>query len=262
MKLGTLLLLLVMGQGLSGQDKKILMLMSAADTLALDQGEKLRQTGVFLNEFYLAHKAMTQAGYTVVFASPGGRTPAIDRESLEGKYWKNALEVREEALAFIQNDSAFYHPISLEMALEGQGDYIGMIVPGGQGLMVDLLFDGNIPLLLKGFARQRKPTGLICHAPALLLTLPKEVHPYRGRKVNCVTPMEEFVIERFIMKGRPQNRKIAKGLKRMGLKYRRGLPKANFAVRDGNLVSSQNPFSSHAFNKLYLEALEDYLEQK
>lgn len=53
------------------------------------------------------------------------------------------------------------------------------------------------------------------------------------------------------MKGKPKNRKIAKNLKKLGLRYRSKLPKANYAVKDRNLVTSQNPFSGTAFNKLF-----------
>lgn len=245
----------------SAQNNKILFVMSAADTLQLNNGEKLRQTGVFLNEFYLAYKSVTEAGYTVDFATPNGIVATIDEESINDKYWKNNLEERNEALIFTKTDSIFNRPKTLEKAIENKSDYIGLIIPGGQGLMVDLKDDINIPILLKYFAKEHKPTGLICHAPSLILTIPKEENPYIGFKVNSVSPFEEFVIERFIMKGKPQNRKIAKRLKKLGLKYRRKLPKANYAVKDRNLVTSQNPFSGTAFNKLYLEALTEYLKE-
>ena len=64
------------------------------------------------------------------------------------------------------------------------------------------------------------------------------------------------------MKGKPKNRKIAKKLRKLGLKYKKKLPKANFAIRDRNLVTSQNPYSGNAFNKLYLEALDEYLKRQ
>ena len=75
----------------SAQNSKILFVMSAADTLELNQGEKLRQTEVFLNEFYLACKSVTEAGYTVDFATPNGIVLTIDEESINDKYWKNNL---------------------------------------------------------------------------------------------------------------------------------------------------------------------------
>ena len=246
----------------SAQSSKILFVMSAADTLELNQGEKLRQTGVFLNEFYLAYKSVSEAGYTVDFATPNGIVSTIDEESINDKYWKNSLEVKNEALKFTKTDSLFNNPKTLEKAIENKADYIGLIIPGGQGLMVDLQDDINIPILIKYFAKENKPTGLICHAPSLILTIPKEENPYIGFKVNSVSPFEEFVIERFIMKGKPENRKIAKKLKKLGLKYKSKLPKANYAVKDRNLVTSQNPFSATSFNKLYLAALTEYLEKE
>ncbi|WP_289045920.1 DJ-1/PfpI family protein [uncultured Olleya sp.] len=247
---------------LSAQNKKILFVLSAADTLKLNKGQKLRQTGVFLNEFYLAYKSVSENGYAVEFATPNGVVATIDEESINDKYWKKTLDIKNEAIAFIENDSLYNNPITLENAIKNQDSYIGIVIPGGQGLMIDLIDDKNIPILLKHFAEQNKPTGLICHAPSLILTIPEENNPYIGYKVNAVSPFEEFVIEKFIMKGKPKNRKIAKQLKKLGLKYRSGLPKANFAIKDKNLVTSQNPFSSSTFNTLYLEALTEYIGRK
>jgi len=258
MKMKILLTLVVAANMVQAQRNKVLFVMSAADTLELNNGGKLRQTGVFLNEFYLAYKSVTEAGYSVDFATPGGVVSTIDEESVDDKYWKDNLTIKNEALEFIKTDSVFNNPKTLEKAIEHKSDYIGLIIPGGQGLMVDLKADANIPILLKYFAKEKKPTGLICHAPSLILTIPKDENPYIGFNVNCVSPFEEFVIERFIMKGKPQTRKIAKKLKKLGLKYRHGLPKANFAVSDRNLITSQNPFSGEAFNKRYLASLAEY----
>jgi len=243
---------------ITSQNKKVLFVLSAADTLELNSGQKKRQTGVFLNEFYLAYKSVVAHGYRVEFATPNGLISTIDEESINDKYWKNQIEVKNEALSFVKKDSAYNNPITLEKAIENESDYIGLLIPGGQGLMMDLMYDAYIPILLKQFAKDNRPTGLICHAPSLLLTIPMDENPYIGYKVNSVSPIEEFVIEKFIMKGKPTNRKIAKQLKKLGLKYKSGLPKANFAVKDRNLVTSQNPFSSSSFNMLYLQALEEY----
>ncbi|OUS01107.1 hypothetical protein A9Q86_09550 [Flavobacteriales bacterium 33_180_T64] len=242
----------------SSQSKKILFVMSAEDTIQLNNGSKLRQTGVFLNEFYLAYKSVTDAGYKVEFATPNGIQSTIDYESKNDNYWKDKLEIKNEALVFIDTSTQFKNPISLDKAIKRKAQYSGLIIPGGQGLMVDLIYDKKIPILLKHFADEKKPTGLICHAPILITTIPKTENPYIGFKVNAVSPLEEFVIEKFIMKGKPKNRKIAKTLRRLGLKYKRRLPKANFAVKDRHLVTSQNPYSGDAFSILFLQALSEY----
>lgn len=240
------------------QKQTVLFVMSAEDTLQLNNGSKQRQTGVFLNEFYLAYKAISNAGFNVEFATPNGVKATIDNESKKDKYWKNNLEIKQDALMFIKKNASFKTPISLKQAVENKEQYLGLVIPGGQGLMVDLFYNKQIPILLKYFAEENKPIGLICHAPVLLTTIPKEENPYVGYKVNAVSPLEEFVIEKFIMKGKPKNRKIARKLKKIGLKYRRGLPKSNYAIRDKNLVTSQNPYSGKAFNKLFLEVLSEY----
>ena len=255
-------MLFLLTNAIYAQSNKILFVMSAADTIELNNGEKLRQTGVFLNEFYLAYKSVIDAGYTVDFATPNGIAATIDEESIDDKYWKKNLALKNEALNLIKTDSLFRNPKTLEEAIETNSDYIGLAIPGGLGLMVDLMTDKNIPVLLKYFAKENKPTGLICHAPSLILTIRKDENPYIGFKVNSVSTFEEFVIERFIMKGKPEKRKIAKKLKKLGLKYRSGLPRSDFAIRDRNLVTSQNPFSGSSFNKLFLEALTDYLSKE
>lgn len=229
--------------------------MSAADTLSLNDGKKLRQTGVFLNEFYIAYQAVTENGYEVDFATPDGVIATIDEESINDKYWKEQQRIKQEALSFVNENDSFNKPLSLEEAFTKKDQYIGMIIPGGQGLMVDLFYDQLIPEFLKYFHENQRAIGLICHAPSLLLTISKDENPFIGYEVNSVSPLEEFYIEKFIMKGKPKNRKIAKRLKKLGLKYKRKGPKANFAVVDRNLVTSQNPFSGDSFNKLYIELL-------
>ena len=243
------------------QKNTVLFVVSAADTLELNEGRKLRQTGVFLNEFYLAYKAVSEAGYNVKLASPDGVPATIDEESKKNSYWKKHLEIKNEALGFVAKSEAFNNPMTLEKAMENRDDFIGLVVPGGQGLMVDLFYDSNIPRILKTFGEEGKAVGLICHAPSLLLTLQQNENPFLGFKVNAVSPIEEIFIERMLMGGKPKNRKIGKRLKSAGMNYKSRRPKANFAIKDRNLVTSQNPFSGEAFNRFYLEALEEVGEK-
>lgn len=261
-QLSIALLLLFFVNASFAQNAKVLFVMSEADTLLLKKGKKKRQTGVFLNEFYMAYKAVVDNGYAVEFATPTGKKASIDQESLDDDYWEDYPDMKQEAIDFWEKNQAFSNPMPLEKALERQNEYMGLVIPGGQGLMVDLIYDPNIPVLLKGFAQEQKAIGLICHAPSLITTIPEAENPFIGYKVNSVTGFEEFYIEKFIMKGKPKNRKIARQLKRLGLKHEQGGPGKNYAVRDRNLVSSQNPYSGNEFNEFYLQALEDYLAKK
>lgn len=245
-------------QTIQAQGKKVLFVLSAEDTLLLKNGKKKRQTGVFLNEFYFAYHAIVADGYLVDFATPNGVKATIDKESLNDDYWTENPSLKQEAIEFWKNNVGFSKPLTLEKALSRAGEYIGLVIPGGQGLMVDLRQNPKTPLLLKAFAEQKKAIGLICHAPALIATIPAKENPFEGYTANSVTPFEEFYIEKFIMKGKPEHRKIARQLKKMGLNYVKGSPGKSFAVRDRNLVTSQNPYSGTEFNELFLPLLSEY----
>lgn len=240
------------------QSQKILFVLSSEDTLLLNKGKKERQTGVFLNEFFLAYKAIVSEGYVVDFATPNGVKATIDQESINDDYWKESPSLKQEATDFWSNNEQFSNPMTLEEAIQRSNEYVGIVIPGGQGLMVDLYYDPNVPKLLTSFAEKEKAIGLICHAPALIATIPEEKNPFVGYTVNSVTPLEEFYIETFIMKGKPKNRKIARQLKKLGLKYVKGGPGKGYAVRDRNLVTSQNPYSSTDFNQKFLALLSEY----
>ena len=238
--------------------RKVLFVMSAANELPLKKGKIYRETGVFLSEFYSAYKNISELGYTIDFATPGGIKASIDKESLKDTYWGDRDSLLPEAIDFVKENELFNNPRSLEYALENTGNYAGLVIPGGQGLMADLFYDEKVSMLLKEFASQGKPIGLVCHAPALILAIPKEENPFTGYKVNSVTGLEERFIETFVMKGKPVKRRIGKQLRKNGQIYRKGWPKANIALRDRMLITSQNPYSNEAFTRLYLDALKEY----
>jgi len=250
--------LLLCGISTFAQNKKVLFVMSTAKELKLTNGKTYSETGVFLSEFYLAYKDIGNLGYEIDIATPDGVASSIDKESLNPKYWSGRDSLIVEAQNFVAKNSKFIKPFALEKVLENPDQYSGIVIPGGQGLMVDLMYNKNVFDILKLFSKKGKAIGLICHAPALILSIPKEENPFIGYKVNSVTGLEEFFIEKFIMKGKPTNRKIGRQLKKQGLKYMKGSPAGNFAIRDKELITSQNPYSSQAFIVLYLAALNEY----
>lgn len=257
------ILFLVFGQ-VSAQShdintKKVLFVMSATSELPLNNGKIYDETGVFLSEFYLPYQALIKVGYAVDFATPDGKKPPIDQESLKKKYWKKNEHLLNEANTFVANDVNFAKPLMLEHLTDNElNAYSALIIPGGQGLMVDLMANEKIPSLLMHFHRHQKPIGLICHAPALLLTFDKQHNPFKGYQVNSVTGIEELFIEKVVMKGKPHIRKIGKQLSQNGMIYKKDRPAANFAIRDRMLISSQNPYSNEKFIELFLESLVDY----
>ncbi len=232
----------------------ILFVLSSAEEQALANG-RVRATGTFLGEFWEAYRAVTAGGFDVVLATPNARPPAIDPESLKPAYWREHPDWLAEAQQFASTQEAFHHPVGLTAALADESRFVGLIVPGGQGVMVDLLGDAALRELLLRFGATSRPVGLICHAPALLTKLGAG-SPFAGRAVTSVSGLEEFFIETFIMGGQARVRRIAQQLEVGGLRYSATFAGGSHAVRDGNLVTSQNPASGVGFSQHFLAALE------
>ena len=234
----------------------VLFVMTAADEQILRDGSQ-RPTGYFLSEFYEAYRSVRDAGYEVVFASPGGEVPVVDPESTNPKYWKDHPEWLEEARRFVAQDERIRAPLTLEAALAREQEFQAVIVPGGQGVMIDLLEDERAHELIVKMGSSHRPVGLICHAPAILTRLPRSVS-FHGRRVTSVSWTEEWFIETFVMGARAQERDIGGRLAERGWQHEAAFPGSGHAVRDCNLVTSQNPFSGAEFSALFLEALEDF----
>lgn len=234
---------------------KILLVASAADTQRLADGSQ-RRTGTFLGELYEPHQALLRAGHQVVLATPAGAAVTIDPESLKEKYWSSP-ELLAAAQRFVATSDELRAPLALEQALAQADEFQGLVIPGGQGVMVDLLDSAAAHALLARFAAADRPIGLVCHAPALLtrLTQPGKL---AKRSVTAVSGLEEWFIETFVMGEEATVRGISDRLEQRGYRYSAAFPGSSWAVRDCNLVTSQNPFSTGDFSRLYLQALHDF----
>ncbi len=234
----------------------VLFVLTAAAEQRLADG-RTRKTGYFLNELYEPLRALREAGHDVVFATPGGRPPALDPEGLDKKYWPDADSIAP-ARGVGERLLAERPPLSLEEARRRREELQGLVVPGGQGVMVDLLRDPTMHDLLADFGRDDKPVGLICHAPALLTKLDGSRNPFLGRRVTSVSGTEEWFIETFVMGSEARDRGIGDLLEARGYRYHSAFPGRSHAVRDCNLITSQNPFSGRAFTSELLAALDAF----
>ena len=235
----------------------MLFVLTAAGQQSLANG-KTRGTGYFLNEFYDAFASVRDAGHPIAIATPEGRPAVVDPESLDPKYWGEQPERLAEARALAETLPSIQRPLSLAEARAQASQWDALVVPGGQGVMIDLLDDPDLHALLVELGHEQRPVGLICHAPALLTRIAREDDPFVGRRVTSVSGFEEWYIETFIMKGRALERRIGRQLRRRGYRHVAAGPGRAHAVRDGNLVTSQNPFSGQAFSQRFIAALDDW----
>tara|TARA_R110002072_G_scaffold137777_9_gene280654 strand:- start:125 stop:1006 length:882 start_codon:yes stop_codon:yes gene_type:complete len=240
---------------------QVLVVLSAANELHLASGEP-HPTGLFLSELVHPLETILAAGYEVSFASPGGLIAAIDSDSLSGIYWPGAGGEREAALRRVLASRKLNAPAPL--ATVDPDAYSGIFVPGGHAPMVDLARSADMARLLRACHEAGRPTAVLCHAPAALLsTLPKEQGdppwPYAGYEMAIFTNFEEGISEAFFLGGDVPYY-IDTELQKAGAKAVSCINpfSPSNAYRDRELITGQNPYSAHECAQLFVEAMDAF----
>src|ERR1700744_7104 len=149
---------------------KVLVVMSSANALALKEG-KVYSTGYYLNEFVVPYRKLLEAGFEPVIANPKGDRPVMDKNSNNAMFFGGDEAARADALKFAEGLAALDHPKTLaSVVAEGTNGYVGLFIPGGHAPMADLLKDRNLGKILTAFHDTDRPTGIVCHAPIVLLS--------------------------------------------------------------------------------------------
>lgn len=216
---------------------KIVIVMSAADKWERTDGSQY-PTGYWAEEVAAPHMKFVEAGYEVDFASPRGVLQPLDEHSADpaiagpdcGKY----VEYAERALR--------EHGPLIPLGEIDADAYAGIVLPGGHGPVVDLYKDPDLGRLLREFDEAGALIGAVCHGPAGLLSAYDESGGWRfaGRRMAAFTDEEEEIFG--TAEGAPWL--LASRLREMGAEHESGPPFQQFNVRDGNLLTGQNPASS------------------
>ena len=200
-------------------------------------------TGLWAEEFAVPYLDLKGAGVEIVVASPAGGAVPVDEKSKpsesEAKEWAPAL-------------AALQSTVTLASVQDQEFDLI--FLPGGHGPLVDLAADSTLQGMLSRQDAAGKLIGAVCHGPAGLLHVQRrDGSPLlQGRRVTGFTNTEErlaglhdkvpFLLE--------------DAMKAKGANFHSALlPMLSHVERDGNLLTGQNPKSSHAIGKAMLEAL-------
>ncbi|WNG24916.1 type 1 glutamine amidotransferase domain-containing protein [Cystobacter fuscus] len=190
------------------------------------------------------------AGIEVERATPAGVPPTIDARSLEPKIIGGAAaEHYRDYLA--RNEARLRTPRVLADVEQDRFDAI--VIPGGHGPVEDLYKDPDMGRLLVQANRASKLIASVCHGPAALLAATDEdgSWPFAGRKLTAFSDEEE--IEFGTAKNAPWL--LADTLRKRGAIYEKGPNWSSFVVRDGNLLTGQNPGSSAALAEAVIAAL-------
>jgi putative intracellular protease/amidase len=227
--------------------KKIVIVLTSHDRLG-STGEK---TGFWLEELATPYYVFTDAGYDVELASPRGGLAPYDPKSLDREGNRPASVVRfladPTAMAKIERTTPF-------AALDAER-IDALFIAGGHGTMWDLPTDARLQAILARLDERRAAIGAVCHGPAGLVGARTQTGKsiLDGKNVTSFTDQEEAAIQLtnvvpFLLEQRLRSL-IGTG------RFTSQPMWQPHAVRDGHLVTGQNPQSSERTAKLVLEAL-------
>lgn len=223
------------------------MLMILTSTARMGSTE--RATGLWAEELAVPYYALRDAGLEVVLASTAGGAVPIDPSSVR------PVGENEPVLERFLADTALQAqlrstPTAASMAL---APFAALFFPGGHGTMWDLPHDAGVTRLVAQAYAEQKYIAAVCHGVAGLVSAqrPEGGSIVQGRRVNCFTNAEEAAVGLtelvpFLLESR---------LRELGGVFEGAANWQAFALRDGPLITGQNPQSSAAVVQLLLQAL-------
>lgn len=228
---------------------KILIVLSAADTWIRADGSKY-ESGVWAEEFVVMDEKFIAQGCAVDIATPGGLSPTIDQHSMDPDVVGQAN---------VDHFRTYLDAISGRLAtplvladVDGR-HYDAIVIPGGHGPVEDLYKDPDMGRILIEADRAGILIAPVCHGQAALLATrgADGSWPFAGRAMTSFSDEEEVEL------GTADNAPwlLADTLRKSGARYEKGPNWSPYVVRDGNLLTGQNPASSAPLADAVLAAL-------
>jgi putative intracellular protease/amidase len=223
---------------------KVLMVLTSHSEL----GNTGKKTGFWVEEFAAPYYTLKDAGADITLASPKGGQPPIDPKSAEPGAQTEATK-RFDKDAELQKLLANTKKLSEVNA----ADFDAVFYPGGHGPLWDLTKEPDSIKLIQEFWAAKKPVAAVCHAPSVLLNVKDENGEplVKGKKVTGFTNTEEEAVQ--LTKVVPFL--LEDELKNKGGQYSKKEDWASYVVKDGLLITGQNPASSEEAAKELLGLL-------
>ncbi|ENH96776.1 ThiJ/PfpI domain-containing protein [Gracilibacillus halophilus YIM-C55.5] len=215
--------------------KNVLMVVTNHTTITDDH-----KTGLWLEEFAVPYIVFKDQGYHIKVTSIEGGEVALDPNSIEDKAeWKEAEQELKDTEKLSKQDANGFDAIFL---------------PGGHGTMFDFPDNDTLQYVLQQFAEENKVIGSVCHGPAGIVNVTYEdgTPLVKDKKVTAFTDSEEKEMQLdlhmpFLLESK---------IREKGADFQTDENWSDHSVRDGNLVTGQNPQSSQSTAKKVVEALE------
>ena len=213
-----------------------------------DLGTTGKKTGFWLEELAAPYYVFKDAGATLTLASPAGGQPPLDPKSADADALTDAtrrFDADPEAKAAL---AATHRLGDVNVA-----DYDAVFYPGGHGPLWDLAEDTTSIALIEAAIAAGKPVAAVCHAPGVLRHVrAADGQPLvKGKAVTGFTNTEEaavgltdvvpFLVEDMLVAN--------------GGTYSKTADWGVHVVRDGLLITGQNPASSAEAARVLMAAL-------
>jgi putative intracellular protease/amidase len=211
-------------------------------------GDSGRKTGFWLEEFAAPYYVFKDAGATIALASPQGGQPPLDPKSDEP-------DAQTEATHRFKADDAAQKLLAhtQKLADVSAEKFDAVFYPGGHGPLWDLANSATSVALIEQMLREGKPVVAVCHAPGILRDAKAAdgTPLVQGQQVTGFTNAEEAAagltdVVPFLVEDM---------LKAHGGVYSKSANWQPYVVRDGLLITGQNPASSKPAARALLKLL-------
>lgn len=224
---------------------RVLMILTSSARMGADGPA----TGLWAEEMAAPYYTLVDAGVEVSLASTAGGPVPVDPGSVRPR-GENALVV-ERWLA----DRALQARLAATVPVGGLdvAGFDALLFPGGHGTVWDLPLDAGVKRAVEAAWQAGRLVAAVCHGVAALVAAqdPAGRPLVAGRRVNAFTDAEE----RAVGLDRVVPFLLEQRLRALGAHFESAAPWQPYAVRDGQLITGQNPQSSERVAAALLEAL-------
>lgn len=225
--------------------KRVLIIVTSNEQM----GASGKTTGIWAEELAAPYLSMLDAGFEVEIASPQGGPVPFDPSSVKLRGGNDPVLERFFADEVAQGKVAD----TLAVAEAKVDDFDAVMFPGGHGTMWDLPNNEDVTRVVEEAYRSGKIIGAVCHGIAGLVSAkrPDGLSILHGKRVNSFTNDEEIAaglddVVPFKLESR---------VRELGGHFEKAGNFQPFAVRDGKLITGQNPASSALVAKYVIESL-------
>jgi len=217
----------------------VLFAITAASEWTLRDGTTL-PSGFWAEEVVDPYEILTDAGFTVQFATPGGQPAPLQEYSLDPSMTGSA-ERSAQLRTWLERLAPDLSKPPVLADIDPQS-IDAIYIPGGTGPMEDLYADAGLGRLLVALHARNAEIATACHGTIALLSARSAdgSWTFDGYRMTGYSNAEE-------QQGGPGDAApftLETRLRDEGADYQAGAPWSTFVITDRNLISGQNPASA------------------